>query len=463
VVGKLGGSARTYSVLRQGTTRYAWSADGTRAAFFVGNDSIFAYSVDDGEAQLLAVNPAPFPWIPHSLAWSPDGRLIAYVNGNHLWRNSTNLAPSSIWIVDANRGVPVPVTDEGRMNLSPEWLPDSRHLLFVSNRDGPRGIYVVEVGSEGPRGPPRSVLPSSDPHSISVSADGRKLAYAKFPWEQNIWSIRIPETGVASIRDAIPVTRGNHVVENHDLSPDGEWIVFESNIQGELDIADITGDAFDPDWSPDGTEIAFYSAQSEGTGRGGEIRVVSAGGGTPEQVTDWPASESRPDWSPDGLGITYLSQGPERTGPAYIWIISRDSVGGPWGEPVRLNEFCFGISFWGPGSTGLLCNDRRTRTWVRVSREGEVLSHYDSATVGLPSFSILRFSPDGSRIYGVGTDQDGSEGIWWIPTSGGRAAKVVAFDDPLLTSFGVHTVGPEHLYLTIAQYESDIWVMDLEW
>jgi len=25
------------------------------------------------------------------------------------------------------------------------------------------------------------------------------------------------------------------------------------------------------------------------------------------------------------------------------------------------------------------------------------------------------------------------------------------------------TVGPEHLYVTIAEYESDIWVMDLEW
>jgi hypothetical protein len=53
--------------------------------------------------------------------------------------------------------------------------------------------------------------------------------------------------------------------------------------------------------------------------------------------------------------------------------------------------------------------------------------------------------------------------VWWIPANGGEATKVVAFDDPSLTvQFGL-TVAPEHLYLTIAKYESDIYVMDLEW
>jgi Tol biopolymer transport system component len=74
-----------------------------------------------------------------------------------------------------------------------------------------------------------------------------------------------------------------------------------------------------------------------------------------------------------------------------------------------------------------------------------------------------QFSPDGSRIYTVATEEDGSEGVWWIPANGGDATKVVAFDDPSLTVPGYLTVGPEHLYLTIAEYESDIWVMDLEY
>ncbi len=50
-----------------------------------------------------------------------------------------------------------------------------------------------------------------------------------------------------------------------------------------------------------------------------------------------------------------------------------------------------------------------------------------------------------------------------IPADGGDATKVVAFDDPSLAVFGTITVGPENLYLTIAEYESDIYVMDLEY
>jgi tricorn protease-like protein len=99
-----------------------------------------------------------------------------------------------------------------------------------------------------------------------------------------------------------------------------------------------------------------------------------------------------------------------------------------------------------------------------VSREGEVLARYDPSAAGLQSFSRLRFSPDGSRVYVVATHEDGSEGVWWIPADGGDAKKVVAFDDPSLGVAGFQlTVGSEDLYLTIAEHESDIWVMDLDW
>ena len=99
-----------------------------------------------------------------------------------------------------------------------------------------------------------------------------------------------------------------------------------------------------------------------------------------------------------------------------------------------------------------------------MSRDGEVLSRYDPSTAGLRVFATsLEFSPDGSRIYFVATHEDGSQGVWWIPANAGDATKVVAFHDPSLTVFGALTVGPENLYLTISEYESDIYVMDLEY
>jgi TolB protein len=259
-----------------------------------------------------------------------------------------NRAPASIWILDADGGIPVLVTDEEHLNVSPQWLPDSRHLLFVSNRDGARNLYVVEVGPEGPLGQARAIPGAPDPHSISISADGRRLAYSRFPASQNIWSIRIPSSGTVSIRDAVQVTTGNQLIESHSLSPDAEWIVFDSDIGPVLDIyrqriggespqprlvADISFDAHNPAWSPDGTQIAFYATPEESDGSA-EVFVVSADGGTPTKVTDCVAVF--PSWSPDGLAIAFNSWGTDPDGKRNIWVVSRDAIGMPWSDAAQL-------------------------------------------------------------------------------------------------------------------------------
>jgi len=397
-VGKLGGFVRAVDVPLP-SNRLAWSRDGTRLVFGIRNDSILAWSADNGEPELLGVHVMD-AWRPHSFAWSPDG----------------------------------------------------------------------------PLGPPRSVLPSSDPHSISISADGRKLAYSDFTARQNIRSIPIPRSGSVSISDAVPVTTGNQVIESHSLSPDGEWIVFDSNLRGGLDIyrqrleggpsqptlvADITGEAYGPDWSPDGTEIVFYNMTAEARN---ELLVVSADGGTPKRIWDHPGDDTwLPNWSPDGLAIAFQSRGFQGVEPWNLWIVSRDSVGAPWSDPAQLTDFSCSGADWAPDGASLVCG-AQGGAWVRVSRDGEVLARYDPSTVGLRRLGTFQFSPDGARIYFSGTQEDGSWGVWWIPADGGDAKKVVAFDDPSLGVAGFQfTVGSEDLYLTIAEHESDIWVMDLEW
>jgi serine/threonine-protein kinase len=466
-VGARGGPVRTVDVPRE-SIRYAWSRDGSRVAF-AHWDSIFAFSAGQGEPRLLVVQEMlPGAGGPHSLSWSPDGRQIAYVNGNAAWRNSDNILSASIWVLNGDGGAPLRVTDDEHMDVSPQWLPDSRHLLFVSNRDGQREVFVVEVGPSGPRGAPRKVPGLIDPHSISISADGRRLAYAKFTKVKDIRSIPIPGSGSVSISDAVPITTGNQNIETFSLSPDSEWIVFVSDLRGELDlykqrvegggpelIADIDGDVFEPAWSPVGDEIAFYSSPAFG------IYVVSADGGAPDQVVDHPDA-GRPIWSPDGLTIAFLSQGPQREGPDALWTVSRDSIGLPWGNAIQVTNFPCGQHDWAPDGASLLCL-RSGWWWVRVSREGEELSRFEPTTAGLPKLSTPRFSPDGSRIYFTATSSDRTRGVWWIPSDGGEATMAVEFDDPSLEDAGIPVVGEEHLYVLVAQSESDIYVMDLEW
>jgi len=467
-VGKLGGFVRAVRTPRM-SSRIAWSRDGSRAAFAV-QDSIFTYAADGGEPELLALHTVD-PWGPHSFTWSPDGRWLAYVNGNPSWRLLPNTAPASIWIVDAEGGEPIRVTNEENLDVSPQWLPDSRHLLFVSDRGGARGVHLVEAGPDGPPGPAISVLPSSDPHSISISADGKKLAYSRYTIRQNIWVISLPASGSVSIREAEPVTSGNQIVESHDLSPDGQWIVFDSKRRGENDIfkqelsggsqqlvGDLTGNVYGPVWSPDGSEIAFSDLGRE---TGGEVLVVPVAGGIPVGIANSPGWDGSPRWSPDGLSVTYESDWPQGRLLNKIWRVSRDSVGAPWGDPVQLTDFVCEWADWDPDGESLLCAE--SDGWTSVSRDGQVLARYEASAFGFRSLNLPHSSADGSQIYFVGSPEDGPRGVWAIPADGGNAALVVAFDDPSLTIHDFLTVGSGSLYLTIAEHDSDIRVVDLEW
>ena len=189
---------------------------------------------------------------------------------------------------------------------------------------------------------------------------------------------------------------------------------------------------------------------------------MSADGGTPEPLTDFPGWEIFPDWSPDGLAIAFDSEGPHGVRPQK----NLDRITGQrWHalerpgstDRVPMQQGRLGSRRCEPGVR------RGGREWARVSRDGEVLSRYDPSAAGLQSVFRPKFSPDGSRIYLLGRHEDGSEGVWWIPAHGGEATKVVALDAPSVTVFGFLTVGPENLNLTITEYESDIWVMDLEY
>ena len=98
---------------------------------------------------------------------------------------------------------------------------------------------------------------------------------------------------------------------------------------------------------------------------------------------------------------------------------------------------------------------------MRVSRDGEVLARL-AKPAGMVRASGPHFSPDGSRLYFNAIHEDDSWGLWWMPANGGDATNVVANHDPELMAWQFQ-VGSENIYFIISEWESDIWVMDLEW
>ncbi len=480
-IGRLGGAVRTLLLPARARrvpwvsltiAHPAWAADG-RAAFVV-RDTIFVAAADDTLGHRVGIHPKGYAGL-HSLAWSPDGRRIAYVNGNVDWLISGNVAESSVWLVDAAGGTPHQVAGEGFLNVSPAWL-DARHLLFVSDRDGPRAVYVVEVGSEGRRGELRLVPGIADPHSISYSIGSRTIAFSKFTLQQNIWSYPLAHAGAMSVRNGTRVTNGNLVIEEHDLSPDGKWLVFDSKRRGKMDIykmpvvggepiqlTSLPGNAFRPRWSPDGKEIAFYSVPPGGVGS--SVVVISADGGAPSKVFGPSGTANgNPVWSPSGREIAFQSN---RSGQNRIWLVSRDGVGGPWREAVPLTDAC-GVPVWAPDGSGVLCD--AGIDLVFVSPQGHVLWRRNLVpTAGLAGYGAPAYSRDGRTIYFVGAGRDWRPGVWAVPVAGGPPRLVVNNDDPGLAIGAGSTepyrpdVGGDRLYLTVSEYESNIWVARLKW
>ncbi|MEJ2206575.1 MAG: protein kinase [Gemmatimonadota bacterium] len=488
-VGKLGGATapvfaggasawienRPHRVLELTPGRSAWSRDGTRVAYSVGMDSLYVSPASIASPRLLTILESPDAFWPHSLTWSPDGRWIAFVDrrlGGTIASGDEGV--SSIWLADSEDGTQARITDDSSVNMSPQWLPDSRHLLFVSDKDGARGIYVVEVGPNGPRGEPRSVLSASDAHSISVSADGRRLAYSKLTSSQNIWAVPITEGHVVSLSDARRVTTGNQVVGLHSLWPDGRWLLFDSKRGGgntNLYRVPIGGgtpeplsaypyNVYNPVVSPDGTEIAFYTPDAEEGVV--QLRVMPVSGGVPTVLASFSGVTNAPDWSPDGLTVAFQTFGDEGALHSTVWTVSREAVGASWSDPRELNDLeCFWPE-WSPDGAKLSCWLFPESRIALLSAAGEVVDTLDTQVRHPPRTWQPEFSWDGHLLYFFGLDADGSEGLWSLPATGGEPTKVIAFNDPTVVVQDAFTVGPDAIYFTVTEDESDIWVADLE-
>ena len=443
---------------------YVWGVHGDRVVYIRG-DSILVQRMDGGAPTLVAWVPPQ----PHSVAWSPDGSRLAYVQGNgDFIRAETlgNIAPSSIWIVDVDGGEPVEVTGHLSLNVSPAWLPDGRHLMFISNRDGPRDLYVVEVdGSGRPKGEPVAVTVGLDPHSVSVSADGSTAAYSKFTLRRNVWEVAVPASGSVSISQGRQVTIGNQIVESHRVSPDGQWFAYDSNLEGNQDIfiqpieggepRQLTtdpGDDFIPDFSPDGREIAFFSMRHGNR----DLFLIGADGNNELRLTDDPREEQHPSFSPDGLRIAYYVTG----NPNQVWVMNRESVGAKWSSPQQLTQ--------GGGVHPRWSLDGRRILYALanvigvVTLDGEETRLLDGAVAGFVAVAKPDWSRDGRVIYFSATRSDGSQGLYSMPAAGGEPRLLIRYDDPARQVFVYgFSVGDGKVYLTVSEFESDIYVMDL--
>ncbi len=464
VVPALGGASRLIAP-QSADLRLGWGywAPKGNEIVYSSADTLYIRDLDaDAPRFLLKASQANSP------VWSPDRQWIAYVSGNVQYPPTANLAPSSIWVVRSAGGAPIRITDDRPLHASPAWLPDSRGLLYVSDQDGGRDIYFARLSRSGaPDGAPIRLTTGLHPHTISLSADGQTLVYGVYTETSNVFTVPLQSGRSVSLRDATPVTSGSQVIEGSSISPDGHWLAFDSNRNGNQDIwrmpldgsappeplAAGPEDEFQPAYSADGRFVTFHAVRS---GAIRDIYYVPAAGGKRTRIEVRTQNNLVPRLSPDGRSVMYLVWGDE--GDLSVQAVRRPAGDSGWSRAAPL----FTIPSTNSGSADWSPDGR----WISYV-QGSELSRADAdgknrqpiATLPADFLAFFtRWGGDSRLVYVSGARTDGSYLIYAAPAEGGPLREVAHSEGPTFQNFRfTFLVRGNQLYLTLADRQSDIW------
>ena len=164
-----------------------------------------------------------------------------------------------------------------------------------------------------------------------------------------------------------------------------EIYVMDADGGNQENLTNHPADDRQPDWSPDGTKIAFVSSRD---GAGSQIYVMDADGKNVIKLTDVPGGKRDPDWSPDGQQIAFSVHGRDEN---YIAVMDADG-----NNRERLQDKAMGTSWSQDGKQIAFMSWRDGHREIYVIGVGG--QGRKKVTQDLVAKSRPAFSPDGRRI-----------------------------------------------------------------
>jgi Tol biopolymer transport system component/DNA-binding winged helix-turn-helix (wHTH) protein len=284
-----------------------WSPDGKLIAF-VNRGSIYLLSLADRTTRRFTDPPPPLSedWGP---SLSPDGTRLLFV------RETRDAATAEITVISVTGGDPRQVlADPAGIVGTPRWSADGKSVIFGSSRGSHAGLWRTAVDSRE-----QAVEINDAGWFPSISRRGYRMAYQRAMRGLNIWELDLGSKG-SEQRILVPSTSQTDQGPGPQFSPDGKKLAYMSDRSGTMEIwasdrdgsnpVQLTalGGAGTPRWSPDSQWVAFD--------RRGAIYVVSAMGGAPRLVADDQNENDCPSWSVDGKWVYFASA---RTHDFHVW------------------------------------------------------------------------------------------------------------------------------------------------
>ena len=208
--------------LTNGFQSLSLAPDGKKVAFSVRGE-IFATSArDGGDATRVTFDPG----FDSEVNWAPDSRRIVF--------SSDRTGTTQLYLYDFGSRTETRLTNNEGPTNSPTWSPDGKSVAYMM---GGRTLHVVDVATRADRVVATGVLdqePFVSWRGIAWSPDSRWLAYSSAGATKGFTNISlVPAAGGTSrLVTFVPNTFGNNVA----WSPDGTFLLFDSRQRTETGI-----------------------------------------------------------------------------------------------------------------------------------------------------------------------------------------------------------------------------------